>query len=159
MSFIPHIIATAVFSIFIPTPTVSDVHIPDPDPLPTMAAQVVPQPIPEPEPEVKPIPSDAPTVSTEACNCYNKLKENFDSVPSMNQLLETAQHPQPNANVAVMKYPATPEWPGGIPHVALIREHLPDGSLVIEEYNYSRCKQTVRTIAPNYPQLVGTVSL
>ena len=160
MSFIPHIIATAVFALIIPSPTASDVHIPEPDPLPEPAAEIITQPEPpeiepDPVPEAKPLPSEPPRVSAKACNCYNILKENFDSVPSMNQLLATAQHSHQNANVAVFKYPATPDWPAGIPHVAIVHGELPDGSLQIEEYNYHSCTHSFRTISPADPRLVG----
>lgn len=156
MSFIPHTIATVVFALFIPSAT-ADIHIPEPDPLPEPAAQVV---MPsEPEPEGKPLPSEPPRVTASACNCYNIIKENFDSVPSMNQLLATAQHSHLGANVAVFRYPATPEWPDGIPHVAILHGELPDGSLQIEEYNYHSCTHSFRTISPTDHRLIGFVSL
>lgn len=155
MSFIPHTIVTVVFALFIPSTTATDVHTADPDPLPEPAAQVVTQPIPEPEPEVKPLPSEPPRVSEQACNCYNILKENFDSVPSMNQILATATTSHQNANVAVFRYAATPDWPNGIPHVAIVHGELPDGSLQIEEYNYHSCTHSFRTISPTDPRLVG----
>lgn len=155
MSFIPHTIATVVFALFIPSTTASDIHIPEPDPLPEPAAHVVTPP--KPELEGKPLPSEPPRVKPSACNCYNILKENFDSVPSMNQLMATASPVK--GNVAVFRYPATPDWPNGIPHVAVVRGELPDGSLQIEEYNYHSCTHSFRAISPTDHRLVGFVSL
>lgn len=155
MSFIPHTIVTAVFALVIPSTTATDIHIPEPDPLPEPATQVVTLPIPEPE--GKPLPSEPPRVKPSACNCYNILKENFGSVPTMNNLLATAS-PEVG-NVAVFRYPATPEWPNGIPHVALVHGELPDGSLQIEEYNYHSCTHSFRTVSPTDQRLVGFVSL
>jgi len=62
-------------------------------------------------------------------------------------------------NVAVMQYPATPDFPNGMPHVALVRAVLPDGSLEIEEYNYKRCTHSTRIIPPDYHRLVGFTTL
>lgn len=155
MSFIPHIIATAVFITFIPTAT-SDVHIPEPDPLPEPAAEIV-EPPTEPEPEVKPIPNADPVVKDSACNCYNILTDNFDSVPSMNQLQATAG---PDVgNVAVFMYAPSANFPNGTPHVALVHEVLPDGTVLIEEYNYRNCTHSFRTIPLTYPRLVGFTNL
>ena len=114
-----------------------------------------PAPIAEPS---KPLPA-APTEKPEACNCYNILRENFDSLLPMDTLQAVAQPYTPEANVAVFLYPATPEWPNGIPHVALVHDQLPDGSIQIEEYNYHSCTHSTRTINPNDHRLVGFVSL
>ena len=123
-------------------------------PIPTITPEAVVISIELPEVEVspaKPLPSDLPKVTEAACNCYNLLKERFDHVPPMSQLLATAQTSHHNANVAVFKFPATAEFPNGMPHVAVIREELPDGSLQIEEYNYQKCNHSTRTITPNDP--------
>lgn len=155
MSIIPHTIAAVVFALLIPQTTSSIdslAVVSIPDPIPQIVEEVT-----EPEPEVKPLPSADPVVKTSACNCYNILTENFDSVPSMNQLLLNAGPER--GNVAVFKYPATPDWPNGIPHVALVHGELPDGTLQIEEYNYHSCTHSFRTISPNDHRLVGFINL
>lgn len=128
-------------------------------PKPLITPEAVSITLQEPEREVKPQPSDLPKWKESACNCYNLLKETFDHVPPMNQMIATAKHSHPNPNVAVFKYPATSEWPEGIPHVALVRQIHPDGSIDIEEYNYKSCNHSFRTIPPAYPRLLGFVSL
>lgn len=124
------------------------------EPIPLRPAAILEQPTPPPE--TKPLPSTAPTVKVSACNCYNILKENFKSVPPMQDIIKSATS---SGNVAVFKYPATPDWPTGIPHVALVRNVLPDGSIQIEEYNYHRCTHSFRTITPDDHRLVGFVTL
>jgi len=143
-------VSTAMFA-----PGISN-QIPEPDPLPIMPAALE-QPASENEPEGKPLPAITPTVKESACNCYNILKESFSSVPSMNQLLATAS-PE-IGNVALFRYPATPDWPNGIPHVAKVDAVLPDGSIRIEEYNYHRCTHSFRTISPNDHRLIGFTNL
>ena len=125
------------------------------EPIPLRPAVILEQP--STTPETKPLPSIAPTVKESACNCYNILKENFERVPAMRDIVATAS--ASIGNVAVFKYPATPDWPTGIPHVALVRNVLPDGSIQIEEYNYHRCTHSFRTISPSDHRLVGFVTL
>lgn len=105
----------------------------------------------------KPIPSTEPIVKTSACNCYNILKENFASVPSMDQILAMAT--SSIGNVAVFRYASTTEFPDGMPHVAISHGIQPDGSLLIEEYNYHSCAHSSRTISPTDHRLVGFVTL
>ena len=123
---------------------------------PALAADIDVAPIPEPVP-IEITVSEPEEENTDACNCYNLLIEQFESVPTMHQLEQMASSKV--GNVAFMRYPATSEWPAGLPHVAMVRDTLPDGSLLIEEYNYDRCQHTYRTIASDYERLVGYVSL
>lgn len=123
------------------------------DPLPIVAA--IEQPAEIEQEDVKSNLSATPIVKDVACNCYNLLRESFDSVPPMDHLLSTAKTSHKNPNVAVFKYPMNEDWPDGIPHVALVHEVLPDGSITIEEYNYHSCAHSVRTIPPDYHRLVG----
>lgn len=106
---------------------------------------------------IKPIPSTEPVVKTSACNCYNILKENFASVPPMDQIQAMATSTM--GNVAVFMYPATPEFPNGMPHVAISHGIQPDGSLLIEEYNYHSCAHSSRTISLTDHRLVGFITL
>jgi hypothetical protein len=134
---------------------VSD-SIPVADPLPYTVAQIVEQPT-EQEEEGKPLPSIAPTVKTTACNCYNILKDNFADVPSMGAVMASAS--KELGNVALFMYPATEEWPNGIPHVALVKGENPDGTIEIEEYNYHRCTHSTRTITRHDKRLIGFTNL
>ncbi len=137
-------------------PGLSD-YIPEAEPVPILLPVALVQPASEENREEKPLPNDAPIIKEEACNCYNILKERFSSVPSMGELVATAR--PGNGNVAVFRYPATPDWPDGIPHVALVHAVLPDGSLYIEEYNYHRCAHSFRTISPTDHRLLGLTIL
>lgn len=143
------IIATT--TAFLISPVVGD-QIPV-EPLPLVSLTITKALPPE---EEKPLPNPEPTVKESACNCYNILKETFKDVPSMETLLSLATT---SGNVAIMKYPATPDFPNGIPHVALVRAVLPDGSYEIEEYNYKRCTHSTRIIPANYHRLVGFTTL
>lgn len=139
-------VSTAMFA-----PGISN-NIPEPDLLPIVAAEVINQPLPE----LKPLPSTKPNRGS-ACNCYNILKDTFSDVPPMAAILREATSTV--GNVAVMQYPATPDFPNGMPHVALVRSVLPDGSLEIEEYNYQRCTHSTRIIPRDYHRLVGFTTL
>lgn len=147
-TFVNVIIATTIP--FLLTPVVGD-NIPEPLPI---VAQTITQALPIEE--VKPLPATEPTVKESACNCYNILKDNFASVPAMSTLLAMATS---TGNVAIMLYPATPDFPNGMPHVAIVRAVLPDGSYEIEEYNYKRCTHSTRVIPHNYHRLVGFITL
>lgn len=114
--------------------------------------------IQEEEPVVtKPIPNTEPVVKTSACNCYHILTENFASVPPMDQIVAMATSTM--GNVAVFMYPATPAFPNGVPHVAISHGIQPDGSILIEEYNYHSCAHSSRTISPTDKRLVGFITL
>ena len=131
-------------------------HIPEAEPLSIQIVQEIVQPVEE----VKPIPSSTPIVKGSACNCYNLLKEHFSSVPSMAELLSAAS--STNGNVAVFKYPPSPkypEYPEGIPHVAIIHSTLLDGNMYIEDYNLTECTHSFRIVAPNDKRLVKRISL
>lgn len=106
---------------------------------------------------IKPIPSTEPVVKTSACNCYNILKENFASVPPMDQIQAMAT--SSIGNVAVFRYASTTEFPDGMPHVAISHGIQPDGMLLIEEYNYHSCAHSSRTISPTDHRLVGFITL
>jgi hypothetical protein len=126
------------------------------DPLPYTAAQIVEQPT-EQEEEGKPLPPLTPVKKTSACNCYNILKENFTDVPSMDAVIASASNEL--GNVALFMYPATEEWPNGIPHVAMVKGENPDGTIEIEEYNYHRCTHSNRTITRHDKRLIGFTNL
>ena len=147
-TFVNVIIATTTAFLF--SPVVGD-HITEPLPL---VSQTITQALPIEE--VKPLPATEPTVKESACNCYNILKDNFVSVPAMSMLLAMATS---TGNVAIMLYPATPDFPNGMPHVAIVRAVLPDGSYEIEEYNYKRCTHATRIIPHDYHRLVGFTTL
>jgi len=132
-------------------------HIPPAEPLSYTVAQVVELPSEPEEEEGKPLPPVTPSVKPRACNCYNILKDTFGEVPLMSEVIAAATEAE--GNVAVFKYPATEEWPNGIPHVALVKEKLPDGSLKIEEYNYHSCTHSERIITPHDRHLVGFTTL
>lgn len=136
-------------------PMVVSDSIPVAEPLPYTVAQIVEEPT-EKEEEGKPLPSIAPTVKERACNCYNILKDTFGNAPSMDVVMASAS--EEIGNVALFKYPATPDWPDGIPHVALVKEVTPEG-IKIEEYNYHRCTHSTRTISRNDKRLIGFTNL
>jgi len=75
----------------------------------------------------------------------------------MNTILETAT--EATGNVAVFRYPATPDWPNGIPHVAKVTDVTPDGMIQIEEYNYHTCTHSTRAISANDKRLIGFTTL
>lgn len=147
-TFVNVIIATTIS--FFSLPVVGDNII---EPLPLVPLSITKA---LPIEEVKPLPATEPVVKESACNCYNILKDNFSSVPAMSALLSMATS---SGNVAIMLYPATPDFPNGMPHVALVRAVLPDGSYEIEEYNYKRCTHGTRIIPADYHRLVGFTTL
>lgn len=144
------------FSTAMLAPGISD-HIPEAEPVPILPPVALVQPASEENREEKPLPNNAPIIKEEACNCYNILKETFSSVPSMGEIVASAG-PEVG-NVAVFRYPPTEAWPDGIPHVALVRAVLPDGTLHIEEYNYHRCAHSFRIITPTDHRLIGFMNL
>lgn len=136
----------------------ADIELPILEPVPMEIT--IPTELPDPVEveETKPLPA-LPAYKPEACNCYNILRENFSSLLPMATLLSTAQPYNEASNVAIFKYPATKNWPNGIPHVAIVHGELPDGSIQIEEYNYHSCTHSFRTISPSDHNLVGFYTL
>lgn len=126
-------------------------------PIPEPAVLEVTVELPVPVEVEKPEQEDLPKVTSTACNCYNILKERFDSVPSMAALESMATSTV--GNVVFMKYPPTAAFPNGVPHVALVQEVYPDQSLLIEEYNFQSCTHSHRVIPHNYHRLIGFITL
>jgi len=149
-----------VFSIVVALSTpafAADIDPPIPEPAPLEITVTEPDPVIEED--QKPVDPDPPKVTSSACNCYNLLLEEFGSVPSMATLESMATATASVGDVAFMRYPATPAWPAGIPHVAIVRSIAPDGSLLIEEYNFQSCTHSHRTISPYYYRLIGFITL
>jgi surface antigen len=92
------------------------------------------------------------------CNCYNILKTQFKAVPFMNQIIAGASMKYVG-NVAVFMYPANKDFPNGMPHVALVKDILPDGSVLIGEYHYHGCTYSERIIDSTTRGLIGYVTL
>jgi hypothetical protein len=92
------------------------------------------------------------------CNCYNILKTRFKHVQFMHDIIAGASM-ETVGNVAVFMYPPNEDFPHGMPHVALVLDVLPDGSVLIGEYNYSHCKYSERIIDSTTSGLIGYVTL
>jgi hypothetical protein len=108
--------------------------------------EVTEQVIPEPEPiaEVKPVPTN-----TTLCNCFTLIKRTFKDVPRMAEIQKTAG--TAFGNVAVFSY-------HGVPHVAVVTGQG-IGTFTIREWNYKKCKETVRDIKFDDKNLKGFVTL
>ena len=130
----------------------------EPHILPEVAIEItLPELVQEPvkEQEIKHVePQDARVM----CNCYNIIKTQFEHVPFMHEIIASASMDS-IGNVAVFMYPPNEDFPHGMPHVALVLDVLPDGSVKIGEYHYSGCSYTERIIDSTTRGLMGYVTL
>ena len=143
------IIATAT-ALMVPGVTSDSYQL---NPTPLVVAQIVQQP----EVIEKVVPNRATTTSDVACNCYNLLTENFEVVPRMKTIQNTAT--SSFGSVAVFKYPPNEDWPEGIPHVAVTTGSTTLNSFEIEEYNFKECVHSYRFVSFNDVRLVGFIDL
>ena len=114
-------------------------------------------PQPEKKAETKPVAKQANT--SDYCSCYQLLLNTFgrDRVPSMDAIHSLATKNQ-QGNVAFFTYPPNEQYPKGIPHVGLAT-FLPDGEILIEEFNYHSCRHTTRVITKDDKRLIGFLTL